>query len=941
MEQEEIVIRGAREHNLKNINVEVPRNALTVITGISGSGKSSLAFDTIYAEGQRRYIESLSAYARQFLDMLEKPDVDVIEGLSPAISIEQKATSGNPRSTVGTVTEIYDYLRLLYARVGTPRCYNCGKPVERQTTEQMLSKIQSGMDGKRILMLAPVIRGRKGHYRELFDEMLSDGFVRVRVDGEVYELVKGFQVDRYKVHNIEIVVDKIRVSSSAEYRLRESLDVALSYGQGGVIINDGEKDYIFSKLFACPDCGISFQELAPNSFSFNTPFGACPDCDGLGERKEFDVNLIIPDWSKSINEEGIASLGKPRPIFIFSQLKAAGEKFGFDFDTKLEDLNATQRQALLEGTKERLLINYAYGHGKTVSYHHSFNGVMGYMKNYFETTSSPKLREWVESFMNSVQCKTCGGGRLRKESLAVLFQEKNIAEVTSLSILRAKEFFKSLNLTGREAIISAPILKEITERLDFLLNVGLDYLTLNRSARTLSGGESQRIRLATQIGTQLAGVLYVLDEPSIGLHQSDNIKLINSLKKLRDLNNTVIVVEHDRETIESADYLIDLGPAAGEHGGEVCAAGKTEDLLHDPQLQSLTVDYLNGKKKIIIPPIRRKGSGKSLVLKGVTGNNLKNVTLKLPLGMFIGITGVSGSGKSSLINETLVKILMRHFYDSKVVPLTYKKLDGLPEIDKVIEIDQSPIGRTPRSNPATYTGVFTFIRDLFSTLPESKMRGYSTGRFSFNVSGGRCEACGGDGLKKIEMNFLPDVYVTCDVCQGKRYNRETLDVLFKGKSISDVLEMTVSDAFAFFEEMPRIRRKIKALVDVGLGYIRLGQQATTLSGGEAQRVKLATELSKVSTGNTIYFLDEPTTGLHFEDVHVLLTALNKLVDKGNTVVVVEHNLDVIKTSDWVIDLGPGGGEFGGEIVAEGTPEQVAKTPESLTGKYLKTELERG
>lgn len=941
MEQEQIVIRGAREHNLKNINVEVPRNALTVITGISGSGKSSLAFDTIYAEGQRRYIESLSAYARQFLDMLEKPDVDVIEGLSPAISIEQKATSGNPRSTVGTVTEIYDYLRLLYARVGTPKCYNCGKPVERQTTEQMFSKIQNDMDGKRISMLAPVIRGRKGHYRELFEEILSDGFVRVRVDGEIHEIVKGFQVDRYKIHNIEIVVDRIKVSASVESRLRESLDVALSYGQGAVIINDGEKDHMFSRLFACLDCGISFQELAPNSFSFNSPFGACPDCDGLGERKEFDINLIIPDGEKSINEEGIAPLGKPRPIFVFSQLKAAGEKYGFDFDTKLDDLTTAQRTALMEGSKEKLLINYAYGHGKTVSYHHSFNGVLGYMKNYYDTTSSPKIREWVESYMNSVQCKTCGGGRLKKESLSVIFQGKNIAELTSLSILRAREFFSNLKLEGREAIISAPILKEITERLDFLLNVGLDYLTLNRSARTLSGGESQRIRLATQIGTQLAGVLYVLDEPSIGLHQSDNIKLINSLKQLRDLSNTVIVVEHDRETIESADYLIDLGPAAGEHGGEVCAAGSTEMLLKDQGVSSLTVDYLKNKRKIAIPAKRRKGSGKALVLKGVSGNNLKNVTLKIPLSMFIGVTGVSGSGKSSLINETLVKILMRHFYDSKVVPLPHKKLEGLAEIDKVIEIDQSPIGRTPRSNPATYTGVFTFIRDLYATLPESKMRGYATGRFSFNVSGGRCEACGGDGLKKIEMNFLPDVYVTCDVCQGKRYNRETLDVLFKGKSISDVLEMTVSDAYAFFEDMPRIKRKIKALVDVGLGYIRLGQQATTLSGGEAQRVKLATELSKVSTGKTIYFLDEPTTGLHFEDVHVLLTALNKLVDKGNTVVVVEHNLDVIKTSDWVIDLGPGGGEFGGQVIAEGTPEEVAANPASLTGVYLKTELERG
>ena len=940
MEKDSIIIKGAREHNLKNIDLEIPRDSFTVITGLSGSGKSSLAFDTIYAEGQRRYIESLSAYARQFLDMLEKPEVDLIEGLSPAISIEQKSTAGNPRSTVGTVTEIYDYLRLLFARIGISHCYNCGKPVKKQTSAQIIDSILTKMDGTKVSILSPMVRGRKGHYRELFEEILSDGFLRVRVDGEVFEITKGFHVDRYKIHDIEIVVDKILVKEAARSRITESVDVALNYGNGIVIVDDGKKDNIYSRHLACLDCGISYSELAPNSFSFNSPYGSCPDCEGLGEKKELDINLIIPDWNKSINEEGLAPLGKPRSIWFFTQLEAVAEKYEFDFDTPLKKFKEEQKEILLQGSKEKISFNYSYGGGKPVQYIHRFSGIHRYLKNYYDTTSSNKVREWVESYMNTNTCSTCFGGRLKKESLAVKFDGKNISEITALSIRRASEFFGGLKLKGKDAIIAKPILKEITERLHFLLNVGLDYLTLNRSARTLSGGESQRIRLATQIGTQLAGVLYVLDEPSIGLHQSDNIKLINSLKNLRDLGNTIIVVEHDRETIESSDYMIDLGPGAGENGGKVVLEGKTKKLLNSGNgFDSLTLSYLRSREKIKIPEKRRTGSGKFVELKNARGNNLKNVDLKIPLSTLTLITGVSGSGKSSLLNETLVKILMNKFYYSKTVPLPYGSVEGLDNIDKVIEIDQSPIGRTPRSNPATYTGLFTHIRDLFAQLPESKMRGYKTGRLSFNVEGGRCEECSGDGLKKIEMNFLPDVYVHCESCRGKRYNRETLEVLYKTKSIADVLEMRVADSLDFFEDLPRIKRKIEAINDVGLGYIKLGQQATTLSGGEAQRVKLATELSKISTGKTLYVLDEPTTGLHFEDVRILLDVLNKLVDKGNTVVVVEHNLDVIKMADWIIDLGPGGGEFGGNIIAEGTPEEVAKNNKSATGKFLRAEID--
>jgi excinuclease ABC subunit A len=940
IDQEKIIIKGAREHNLKNIDLEIPRDALTVITGLSGSGKSSLAFDTIYAEGQRRYIESLSAYARQFLGQLERPDVDLIEGLSPAISIEQKSTGGNPRSTVGTITEIYDYLRLLFARVGVAHCYNCGKIVKKQSSDQIIDRALDSFINKKIMIFAPVVRGRKGHYRELFEDIQKDGFIRVRVDNEVIELEKDYKVDRYKIHNIEILIDRIKVTSKSRFRLSESIEVALNFGNGSIIIADGEKDYIFSRDFACSECGINYQELAPNSFSFNSPYGSCSNCDGLGEKKDLDVNLIIPDWSKSINEAALEPIGKPRNIWFFNQLEAVAAYYKFDYDTKLNELSEEQKEVLLNGSKKKIPFTYSFGDGKKAKYMHKFTGVLKYVQNYFEKTTSSKIRDWAESFMNTQVCSTCNGGRLKKDSLAVLINNKNISEITSLSIEKTKQFCSNLTFEGNAEIISKQILKEINSRLDFLLNVGLDYLTLNRSARTLSGGETQRIRLATQIGSQLSGVLYVLDEPSIGLHQNDNIKLIYSLKELRDLGNTVIVVEHDKETIVSADYIVDLGPKAGEHGGEICFTGKNVDIKSKNKIESLTLSYLRNEKSILIPSQRRNGNTEKLEIIGATGNNLKNVTINIPLGKFVAITGVSGSGKSSLINETLVRILMKNIYKSKTTPLPYDKINGLENIDKIIEIDQKAIGRTPRSNPATYTGVFTFIRDLFSQLPESKIRGYTPGRFSFNVKGGRCEECKGDGIKKIEMNFLPDVYVHCEVCNGKRYNRETLEVLFKTKSINDVLEMTIENALVFFDEHTRIKRILQAIFDVGLGYITLGQPATTLSGGEAQRVKLASELSKISTGKTLYILDEPTTGLHFEDVNILLGVLNKLVEKGNSVIVVEHNLDVIKVADYIIDLGPGGGEYGGYIIAEGTPEEVSKNKNSLTGKFLIKELEQ-
>ncbi len=950
-----LIVKGAREHNLKNIDVEIPRDRLVVITGLSGSGKSSLAFDTIYAEGQRRYVESLSAYARQFLGLMERPDVDYIEGLSPAISIEQKTVSHNPRSTVGTVTEIYDFLRLLFARAGAQFCVDCGTKVQKQSVDQIIEAILKMPEGTKIQILAPVVKGRKGHYRELFEEIVRDGFLRVRVDGEIKEISKGMKLDRYKIHDIEIVVDRIAVKKEARSRIADSVETALNFGSGVLTVNDGKSDFLFSKHYSCPNCGRSYEEPAPNSFSFNTPYGSCPSCEGLGEKKEFSLELILPDEKLSVNGGGIAALGKPRQTWLFSQVRAVLKRNGFDFDTPIKSLSKSARQELLYGTGgERIEIEYSHAGGKPIVYKHRFDGVVGIMRNYYNDTSSPRIREWVESFMTTMRCEECNGGRLKKESLAIKLENVktgrtfSIADIVQLSLIAAKEFFSTLALGERQMTIAAQILKEIGQRLSFMLNVGLGYLSLDRSARTLSGGEAQRIRLATQIGSQLVGVLYILDEPSIGLHQRDNLKLIDSLKSLRDIGNSVIVVEHDKEMIEQADFVVDLGPGAGEHGGYLVAAGKPKEFKNQKFRMkaggngngaSATIDYLIGKKTIPVPARRRKGNSKHLTLKGARGNNLKNITAKIPLGTFVCITGVSGSGKSSLINETLFPILSRKFYKTKITTLPYTSIHGIEEIDKVIDIDQSPIGRTPRSNPATYTGMFTMIRDLFAELPEAKLRGYKPGRFSFNVKGGRCEECEGDGVRKIEMNFLPDVYVLCDVCKGKRYNRETLEVHYKGKSISDVLEMTVAEAVEFFSELSSIQRKLQTLHDVGLGYIHLGQQATTLSGGEAQRVKLSTELSKVGTGRTLYILDEPTTGLHFDDVKMLLDVLNKLVDKGNTVIVIEHNLDVIKTADWIIDMGPEGGDEGGYIIAEGTPEEISGDKKSFTGRYLKKEFE--
>ncbi|HHJ52214.1 MAG TPA: excinuclease ABC subunit UvrA [Caldithrix abyssi] len=936
-----IFIKGAREHNLKNIDVQIPRDKFVVITGLSGSGKSSLAFDTIYAEGQRRYVESLSAYARQFLGLMEKPDVDYIDGLSPAISIEQKSTSRNPRSTVGTVTEIYDYLRLLFARVGTMHCYNCGRRVEKQTVQQMVDMVLSWPQGTRIQILAPVVRGRKGEYREVFNQFRKDGFVRARVDGEVVLLEDEISLEKNKKHNIELVVDRLVVEPGIQKRLTDSIELALKEAGGLLYVNkvDENEDVLFSEQFACAHCQLSFEEPAPRLFSFNSPYGACPKCDGLGVLTQIDPALIVPDESLSINEGAIRVLSSRLEGWQYEMIASLSRQLGFSLDTPWRDLPETAKRAILYGTGDQQ-VKFTYARKNThLEWYNRYEGIVNNLLRRYRETRSNHVRRWIEGFMNNIPCDVCQGARLKKEALAVTIDGKNIYQVTQMSIKEVARFIGGLKLTSDQQQIAHQILKEVKQRLQFLINVGLDYLTLSRSAGTLSGGEAQRIRLATQIGSQLVGVLYILDEPSIGLHQRDNKKLIHTLHQLRDLGNTVLVVEHDRETIESADYVIDLGPRAGRHGGQVVAVGTPAKIARSRK--SLTGLYLANKKEIPVPAQRRQGNGKFLELIGATGHNLKSVHARFPLGLFICVTGVSGSGKSTLVNETLYAALSRHFYGSRTVPLPYKEIRGLEHIDKVINIDQSPIGRTPRSNPATYTGLFTPIRDLFSQLPESKIRGYKPGRFSFNVKGGRCEHCEGDGIRKIEMHFLPDVYVQCEVCKGRRYNRETLQIKYKGKSIADVLEMTVNEALEFLANIPTVRRRLQTLADVGLGYIHLGQSATTLSGGEAQRVKLASELSKVGTGRTIYILDEPTTGLHFEDIQMLLSVLERLVEKGNTVIVIEHNMDVIKTADWIIDIGPEGGERGGQIIAEGTPEQVAQVKKSYTGRFLAEELRRG
>ncbi len=934
--REFLYIKGAREHNLKNIDVKIPRDKLTVITGLSGSGKSSLAFDTIYAEGQRRYVESMSAYARQFLGLMEKPDVDFIEGLSPAISIEQKGTPKNPRSTVGTVTEIYDYLRLLFARVGVPHCVNCSQPITQQTVEQIVDSVLSYEEGTRLMVLAPLIRGKKGEHKDIIDEAKREGFVRLRIDGEIVEVDNDTNVDKKKKHTIEAVVDRLVVKSGSKRRLADSVETALKMGQGTVLINIKNQDLLFSEKFACTNCNISYEEPSPRLFSFNSPFGACPECDGLGQKMDVDPKLVIQDPSLSINDGAIHPWGGAEMANWYRyMLRGLSRHYKFKFSTPFKELPAQIQRIILYGSgKDSISFEYEHASGKGAAagtYTSQFEGVIPHLMRRYKQTESSGVRQWIENYMSVSKCPKCKGARLRPEALAVIINRETIDSVTDMSIKEAKKFFDSITLNKRQQTIAKPIFKEIRERLQFLCDVGLDYLTMSRSASTLSGGEAQRIRLATQIGSRLVGVLYILDEPSIGLHQRDNTKLLNTLTGLRDLGNTVVVVEHDRETIEAADYVLDLGPGAGVHGGHIVASGTPQEIAK--QKNSLTGQYLADTKTIPTPKHRRTNKD-SIVISGATGNNLKSVSAEFPLGSLIVVTGVSGSGKSSLINETLYRALAKHFYDSRTNPLPYEKLEGLEHIDKVIDIDQSPIGRTPRSNPATYTGVFTLIRDLFAEIPEAKARGYGAGRFSFNVKGGRCEACEGDGIIKIEMHFLPDIYIPCETCKGKRYNRETLEVTFKGKSIADVLDMTVEEAMSFFENIPRIRKKMETLKDVGLGYIHLGQQATTLSGGEAQRVKLATELSKVATGRTLYILDEPTTGLHFEDIRLLLTVLNQLVERGNTVIVIEHNLDVIKTADWIIDIGPEGGEGGGKIIAAGTPEDVVKNKASYTGEYL-------
>ena len=937
-----IKIRGANEHNLKNVDVDIPRDKLVVLTGLSGSGKSSLAFDTIYAEGQRRYMESLSSYARQFLGQMEKPDVESIDGLSPAISIDQKSTNRNPRSTVGTVTEIYDYFRLLYARAGIPHCPKCGREIKKQTVDQMVEQVMAFPERTKIQLLAPVVRGRKGTHVKLLERARKSGYVRVRIDGNMYELSEEIKLDKNIKHNIEIVVDRLVVKEGIEQRLTDSIENVLNLAEGLMTVDViGGEPVQFSESFSCPDCGISIEEIEPRSFSFNNPFGACPECFGLGYKMEFDEDLMIPDKRLSISEGAITVMGwqscTDKKSFTYAILDALSKEYGFSLDTPFEDYPKEVHDVLIHGTNGKEVKVYYKGQRGEGVYDVAFEGLIRNVERRYRETSSETMKAEYEEFMNITPCSACKGQRLKPGALAVTVGDKNISELTGMSIEKLQTFLKELKLSNQQLLIGGQILKEINSRIQFLMDVGLNYLTLGRSTGTLSGGEAQRIRLATQIGSGLVGVAYILAEPSIGLHQRDNDKLLGTLKHLRDLGNSVIVVEHDEDTMREADFIVDIGPGAGEHGGEVVATGNAEEIMQNEN--SVTGAYLSGRIRIPVPEVRRKPTGWLKVL-GAQENNLKNIDVKFPLGVMTCVTGVSGSGKSSLVNQILYKRLARDLNRARTIPGRHKGIEGLEQLDKVINIDQSPIGRTPRSNPATYTGVFDLIRDLFAATPDAKARGYKKGRFSFNVKGGRCEACSGDGIIKIEMHFLPDVYVPCEVCKGRRYNRETLEVKYKGKNIYDVLDMTVEEAMHFFENVPSIRRKMETLYDVGLSYIRLGQPSTTLSGGEAQRIKLATELSKRSTGKTIYILDEPTTGLHFADVHKLTEILHRLTEDGNTVIVIEHNLDVIKTADYIIDIGPEGGDKGGTVIAEGTPEEVAESPVSYTGKYIKPMLER-
>lgn len=940
--RDEIVIRGAREHNLKNLNLTIPRDKLIVFTGLSGSGKSSLAFDTIYAEGQRRYVESLSSYARQFLGQMEKPDVDTIEGLSPAISIDQKSTSNNPRSTVGTVTEIHDYLRLLYARIGIPHCPKCGRVIRRQTVDEVVEQVMAFGEGARVQIIAPAVRGRKGEHVKLLEQIQKDGYVRVKVDGEIYDIADVPKLDKKLKHTIDVIVDRIVVRAGAESRLAGSLETAFAFGAGLAKVEHKGEEQLFSENYACPDCGVSIEELTPRMFSFNNPYGACPTCSGLGALMKIDPALIVPNEELSLRQGAINVTGwqsSNTASIAGMYLAALGEKYGFDMDTPFNKLSEQARHAILYGTgNERIHIEYRREFGEG-SYDSPFEGVIPNLERRYKETQSDYMKHEIEEYMANIPCPDCKGKRLKSESLAVTVGGMNIAQLSDMTVRHAREKLSALTLNKTEEMIAGRILKEIDSRLGFLISVGLDYLTLSRAAGTLSGGEAQRIRLATQIGSSLVGVLYILDEPSIGLHQRDNAKLIDTLKGMRDIGNTLIVVEHDEETMLSADYIVDIGPGPGEHGGEVVFAGTPEEIMTDEK--SITGKYLSGREYIAVPAKRRETGENWLQIRGARANNLKNVNVDIPLGVFTCVTGVSGSGKSSLVNEVLKKTLLRDLNRARTRPGEHDEILGIDKLDKIIDIDQSPIGRTPRSNPATYTGLFDLIRDVFAQTPDAKMRGYTNGRFSFNVKGGRCEACRGDGILKIEMHFLPDIYVPCEVCGGKRYNRETLEVKYKGKTIADVLDMTVEEAMKFFAPLPKLARKLQTLYDVGLGYIRLGQSSTTLSGGEAQRVKLATELARRDTGRTLYVLDEPTTGLHTDDVKRLIAILQRLCDGGSTVVVIEHNLDVIKTADYIIDLGPEGGDMGGTIVCTGTPEQVAQNKKSYTGIYLKPMLEKG